>query len=131
MQELIVQRDFGTPARESTERVTLTIDGAQVTVPAGTSLMRAALMAGTQIPKLCATDSLEPFGSCRLCLVEIDGRAGTPASCIAVKARRVVSTSGMKRISFVQVSPAGSATRWSVTPNGSFIWPAICVNAWR
>ena len=81
MQELIVQRDFGTPARESTERVTLTIDGAQVTVPAGTSLMRAALMAGTQIPKLCATDSLEPFGSCRLCLVEIEGRKGFPASC--------------------------------------------------
>ena len=38
-------------------------------------------MLGTKIPKLCATDSLEAFGSCRLCLVEIEGRAGTPASC--------------------------------------------------
>ena len=37
--------------------------------------------AGTQIPKLCATDMVDAFGSCRLCLVEIEGRAGTPASC--------------------------------------------------
>ena len=43
--------------------------------------MRAAALAGVDIPKLCATDRLEAFGSCRLCLVEIDGRRGTPASC--------------------------------------------------
>jgi len=73
--------DFGTPLRTSETEVTLTIDGFEVTVPAGTSLMRAAMDAGTQIPKLCATDSLEPFGSCRLCLVEIEGRKGYPASC--------------------------------------------------
>jgi len=72
--------DFGTPLRESTEEVTLEIDGEQVTVPKGTSLMRAAMDAGIQIPKLCATDSLEPFGSCRVCLVEIEGRRGYPAS---------------------------------------------------
>ncbi len=81
MLEQIIQRDMGTPARESLIQITLEIDGAEVTVPAGTSLMRAAMLAGTQIPKLCATDSLEPFGSCRLCLVEIDGRKGYPASC--------------------------------------------------
>ena len=57
--------DFGTPRRESTQAVTLEIDGESVTVPAGTSLMRAAVDAGIQVPKLCATDSLEPFGSCR------------------------------------------------------------------
>ncbi len=74
-------RDFGTPASPSSQSVTLAIDGFSVTVPAGTSLMRAAVLAGTQIPKLCATDSLEPFGSCRLCLVEIEGRRGFPASC--------------------------------------------------
>ena len=34
-----------------------------------------------QVPKLCATDNVEAFGSCRLCLVEIEGRRGTPASC--------------------------------------------------
>lgn len=73
--------DYGTPARESAESVTLEIDGQQVTVPKGTSIMRAAMDGGTKIPKLCATDSLEPFGSCRLCLVEVEGRKGYPASC--------------------------------------------------
>ncbi|MGH1588196.1 formate dehydrogenase subunit alpha [Methylobacterium phyllosphaerae] len=78
---LIKEIDYGTPIRVSEQTVTLTIDGMSVTVPAGTSVMAAAMHAGTQIPKLCATDSLEPFGSCRLCLVEIEGRRGTPASC--------------------------------------------------
>ena len=75
------QADFGTPESRCTEQVTLTIDGRDVTVPAGTSVMRAASEQGTFITKLCATDSLSSFGSCRLCLVEIDGRRGTPASC--------------------------------------------------
>jgi formate dehydrogenase major subunit len=73
--------DYGTPRRESATEVTLEIDGQQVTVPAGTSLMRAAIEAGIGVPKLCATDSLESFGSCRMCLVEIEGRRGYPASC--------------------------------------------------
>ena len=75
------QEDFGTPVSHSGESVTCTIDGRPVTVPAGTSVLRAAAEQGTSIPKLCATDSLKSFGSCRLCLVEIDGRRGTPASC--------------------------------------------------
>ncbi|MEW6576925.1 MAG: formate dehydrogenase subunit alpha, partial [Pseudomonadota bacterium] len=50
-------------------------------VPEGTSIMRAANSLDLPIPKLCATDSLKAFGSCRLCLVEIEGRKGTPASC--------------------------------------------------
>ncbi|MBL8526513.1 MAG: formate dehydrogenase subunit alpha [Burkholderiales bacterium] len=73
--------DFGTPARESERMVNLEVDGIPVSVPEGTSVIRAAGEAGVAIPKLCATDSLEPFGSCRLCLVEIDGRKGYPASC--------------------------------------------------
>jgi formate dehydrogenase major subunit len=73
--------DYGTPARLSTRMVTLTIDGAPVSVPEGTSLLRAAAELGTAIPKLCATDSMEAFGSCRLCLVEVEGRKGYPASC--------------------------------------------------
>src|SRR5947207_6847519 len=81
MIETIITRDFGTPPSVATDFVTLTIDGQRVTVAAGTSVMRAAAESGTMIPKLCATDSLEPFGSCRLCLVEIAGRKGTPASC--------------------------------------------------
>jgi len=78
---LIKEIDYGTPIRISEAMVTLTIDGQSVTVPQGTSVMAAAMSLGTKIPKLCATDSLEPFGSCRLCLVEIEGRRGTPASC--------------------------------------------------
>ena len=78
---LVTEQDFGTPARISPNMVTLEIDGEAVTVPAGTSVMRAAAEIETAIPKLCATDSLEPFGSCRLCVVEIEGRRGTPASC--------------------------------------------------
>jgi formate dehydrogenase major subunit len=78
---LIQETDFGTPRSKSEIMVTLTIDGQSITVPEGTSIMRAAMEAGTQIPKLCATDMLDAFGSCRLCLVEIEGRAGTPASC--------------------------------------------------
>src|SRR5689334_15992032 len=78
---LIKEIDYGTPASRSAKTVTFTVDGMKVTVPEGTSIMRAAMQAGTQIPKLCATDSIEAFGSCRLCLVEIEGRAGTPASC--------------------------------------------------
>ncbi|MDE2606302.1 MAG: formate dehydrogenase subunit alpha [Burkholderiales bacterium] len=73
--------DYGTPKRESAQEVTLEIDGQAVTVPQGTSLMRAAVEAGIRVPRLCATDSVEPFGSCRLCLVEIEGRKGFPASC--------------------------------------------------
>ncbi len=73
--------DFGTPPRASGQTVELTIDGYTVQVPKGESLMRAAMEAGIRVPRLCATDSLEPFGSCRLCLVEIEGRRGYPASC--------------------------------------------------
>jgi len=72
--------DKGTP-KVSGEPVTLEIDGVAVTVPAGTSIMRAAAIAGGDIPKLCATDTLKAFGSCRVCLVEIEGRKGFPASC--------------------------------------------------
>ncbi|NCZ91610.1 MAG: formate dehydrogenase subunit alpha, partial [Actinobacteria bacterium] len=83
----LIDHDLGTPAPRGASRdakiadVTLTIDGESVVVPEGTSVMRAAALAGVDVPKLCATDKLDPFGSCRLCLVEIDGRKGTPASC--------------------------------------------------
>ncbi len=75
------QADFGTPESRSETVVTLTIDGRSVSVPAGTSVMRAASESGGQIPKLCATDNVKAFGSCRMCLVEVDGMRGTPASC--------------------------------------------------
>ena len=75
------QPDFGTPAARSDKTVTLTIDGRDVTVPEGTSVMRAAAECGGEIPKLCATDMVKSFGSCRMCLVEVEGMRGTPASC--------------------------------------------------
>ncbi len=94
---LIQELDYGTPARSATEQVTLTIDGHEVTVPAGTSVMRASMEAGIKVPKLCATDSLNSFGSCRLCLVEIEGRPGTPASCTTLVAPGMkVHTAGEK-----------------------------------
>ncbi len=73
--------DFGTPEVNSTEQVTLIIDGQEISVPKGTSVLRAAAMLNITIPKLCASDNLESFGSCRLCAVEIEGRRGMPASC--------------------------------------------------
>ena len=75
------QADLGTPAVNGADSVKVEIDGHPVTVAAGTSVMRAAREAGIDVPKLCATDSLKAFGSCRLCLVQIEGRKGTPASC--------------------------------------------------
>ena len=78
---LLQELDTGTPIRTGEASITLTIDGRLVSVPRGTSVMAAAALIDNPIPKLCATNSLEAFGSCRLCLVEIEGRRGTPASC--------------------------------------------------
>ena len=77
----IVEIDYGTPKAVSANTVILQIDGKNISVPEGTSVMRAAAQAGINIPKLCATEMLDAFGSCRLCLVEIEGRKGYPASC--------------------------------------------------
>ncbi|WP_279480731.1 formate dehydrogenase subunit alpha [Aureimonas sp. SK2] len=95
---LVHETDYGTPARVAEKQVTLTIDGETITVPAGTSLMRAAAEMGTKIPKLCATDSLEPFGSCRMCLVEVEGMRGTPASCTTLAAEGMVVKTQTDRI---------------------------------
>jgi formate dehydrogenase major subunit len=81
MQRAGPEIDHGTPAVQADSQVTLSIDGAAVTVPSGTSVMRAASLAGVSIPKLCASEDLAAFGSCRLCVVEIEGRKGYPASC--------------------------------------------------
>ncbi|MDE2335353.1 MAG: (2Fe-2S)-binding protein, partial [Rhodospirillales bacterium] len=87
---LIQEIDYGTKPSAATAMVTLSIDGQRVTVPEGTSLMRAAMEAGIKVPKLCASDMLDSFGSCRMCLVEIDGRAGTPSSCTTPVAEGLV-----------------------------------------
>ncbi|MFN8110577.1 MAG: formate dehydrogenase subunit alpha [Thermoleophilia bacterium] len=94
---LTPEPDLGTP-RGHGPGVTLTIDGRTVTVPAGTSVMRAAEEAGIAVPKLCATDTLEAFGSCRVCLVEVDGVATTPASCTTPVREGMVVRTGSPRI---------------------------------
>lgn len=95
------EKDYGTPspiptyseAYADATLVELTVDGQLISVPEGSSVMRAAALADINIPKLCATDSVEAFGSCRLCLVEIKGRRGYPASCTTpVEAGMVVTT---------------------------------------
>ncbi len=95
---LIQETDYGTPVSKAGKTVTLTIDGVTVTVPEGTSVMRAAVDAGIQVPKLCATDSVAAFGSCRLCLVEIKGRAGTPASCTTPVAEGIEVSTQTERL---------------------------------
>ena len=95
-------KDFGTPAIQSAQIVNLEIDGFQVTAPAGTSVLRAAASIGIDIPKLCATDSIEPFGSCRLCVVEIKGARGMPASCTTPVGEGMVVTTQNKKLADVR-----------------------------
>lgn len=83
---LLKETDYGTPQVVTAngapaKNIELYIDGNPVSVPEGTSILRAAVESGTPIPKLCASDNLEAFGSCRLCLVEVEGRRGLLASC--------------------------------------------------
>ncbi len=96
------EKDFGTPASTSENLVTLEIDGFQVTAPVGTSIMRAAASIGIEIPKLCATDSIEPFGSCRLCLVQVEGGKGMPASCTTPVAEGLKIITQNKRLADVR-----------------------------
>lgn len=94
----IKDKDYGTPKSQSDHSVNVMIDGRTVTVVEGTSVMRAAAEAGISIPKLCATDCLEAYGSCRLCLVEIDGRKGTPASCTTPASEGMVVSTQSPRL---------------------------------
>src|SRR5690606_16041855 len=80
-QHFLPERDYGTPASLSATLVSVEIDGVAIRVPEGTSVLRAAALADINIPKLCASDNLEAFGSCRLCAVQIEGKRGLPASC--------------------------------------------------
>ncbi|HMK87403.1 MAG TPA: formate dehydrogenase subunit alpha [Steroidobacteraceae bacterium] len=98
----IVEHDYGTPARTGERLVTLTIDGREVTVPEGTSVMRAAALSQIKIPKLCATEQLEAFGSCRLCLVQIEGMKGLPASCTTPVAQGMVVHTQNKQLADIR-----------------------------
>ena len=59
----------------------LTINDRPIAAEPGDTIYLAARKAGISIPSLCVSHQLAPFGSCRLCICEIDGQAGTPASC--------------------------------------------------
>jgi formate dehydrogenase major subunit len=98
----IVEHDYGTPERTSEKLVTLSIDGREVTVPEGTSVMRAAALSEVKIPKLCATEQLEAFGSCRMCLVQIDGMKGLPASCTTPVAQGMVVHTQNKQLADIR-----------------------------
>ncbi|CBV41781.1 formate dehydrogenase subunit alpha [Halomonas elongata] len=90
-------KDLGTPARLSEKHIALTIDGQEITVPEGTSVLRAAALADINIPKLCASDNLEAFGSCRMCAVQVEGKRGYPAACTTpVEAGMQVTTQNTK-----------------------------------
>jgi formate dehydrogenase major subunit len=95
---LVHETDYGTPESKSENMVTLIIDGQEVSVPEGTSVMRASSEAGISVPKLCATDMLDAFGSCRMCLVEVEGRNGTPASCTTPVAEGMVVHTQTERL---------------------------------
>src|SRR5665213_1290665 len=99
---LVEEIDYGTPASTAAATVSLTIDGVRVTAPAGTSIMRAAMEAGIKVPKLCAYDMVDAFGSCRICLVEIEGRAGLPASCTTPVAEGIVVTTQNERLTKIR-----------------------------
>src|SRR5580700_3579762 len=98
----IAEQDLGTPARTSAKTVTLTVDDREVVVPAGTSVMRAAALSDVAIPRLCATEQLEAFGSCRLCLVQIEGMKGLPASCTTPVAAGMKVTTQNKQLADIR-----------------------------
>lgn len=73
--------------------IPITLNGRTVQAEAGDTIYTAARKAGVAIPGLCASSHLAPFGSCRLCVCEIDGESGTPASCTTpVRPNMVVRT---------------------------------------
>jgi formate dehydrogenase alpha subunit len=77
---------------DAVDVVELTIDGRPVSAPAGTTILRAARVAGIDIPSLCQDDRLEPFAACRLCLVEVEGARAPLVSCATPVAEGMVVT---------------------------------------
>lgn len=72
------------------ELITLQIDGKEVKTTKGATVLKAAQEAGIYVPTLCADEDLEPYGGCRLCVVEIDGVRGQPTSCTTPAADSMV-----------------------------------------
>lgn len=70
--------------------ITLTIDDKKITVPAGTTILEAAVKHGIFIPTLCHDPRLSPWGGCRLCVVEVPGMKGLPAACVTSVAEGMI-----------------------------------------
>jgi formate dehydrogenase beta subunit len=64
-----------------TEKIKLTIDGQEIEVEPGLTVLQAAQHAGIYIPTLCYHPNLQPYGGCRMCIVEIENMRGLPTSC--------------------------------------------------
>jgi len=78
--------------------VKLTIDGKEVKVPAGTTILAAAKSAGISIPTLCFHGRLDPIGSCRMCVVEIEGCAHPMAACTTPVVEGISVTTNSERL---------------------------------
>jgi NADH-quinone oxidoreductase subunit G len=77
------------------QKMTVTVDGKKVEVPAGSTIYEAAVAAGSRIPTLCHDSKLHPYGACRICLVEVEGtpRKFTPSCTTPITDNMVVKTS--------------------------------------
>ena len=83
---------IGAPEAEagSSALITMTVDGIPVTLPAGSSVMTATVLAASALPRFCGAEMTAAFGSCRMCLVEIEGRTGVEPSCTTAAERGMV-----------------------------------------
>ena len=70
--------------------VTLTINGLEVKIEKGSTLLEAAQFLGFPIPTLCHMEGLTPYGACRLCVVELEGARNPVASCTTIAAQGMV-----------------------------------------
>lgn len=78
--------------------IELTIDGQKVDVEEGTSVLEAAREVGVKIPTLCHNDHLKPYGGCRLCLVEQEGRPGLVTACTSEAASGMEIRTNTERV---------------------------------
>ncbi len=78
--------------------IALTIDGKEVTVQPGTTILAAAREGGIDIPTLCYHESLLPIGSCRLCLVEVEGYSEPMTACTTPALDGIVVTTRSERL---------------------------------
>jgi predicted molibdopterin-dependent oxidoreductase YjgC len=82
--------------------VKFTLDGLEIKAPEGSTILSAARSAGVYIPHLCDSPGIEPYGACRLCIVEVDGMRGLPTSCTTQVAEGMVVRSDTDAVNKVR-----------------------------